>query len=285
MLYDCSINGLSVGPLQDITIEKMDGLTGSPPVRTALVDRLGAHGAFYGRDLYGPRTVTLTLNIKPNPLTGSTLDSLCQQLETALIAQQTGSLQLILNGGKRLLNCRPTAWDLPRTPAMGNERWGKATVQLIAADPFVYDAQQTIQTLPIFVTTGGWTFPWNFPWVFGSSAVPQDASAFNSGSIEVGPLFRITGPFDVGFQLRNLTTGGLLQVGMVMAASDWVDVDMQNETIMFQSFSNRRNALIQGTDFWRLIPGANTIQMSSLGAISSANAQMYYRSAYTTLRG
>jgi len=285
--YDASINGLNVGPTYDITISKMDGLTGSPPVRTNLVNRLGYHGAFYGRDLYGPRTVTLTLNIRPNRTnSGSTLDSLSEQLERALVAQQAGTLQLILNGGKRVLNCRPLNWDLPRTTDMAADRWGKATVQLVAADPFIYDASESLLSLPCYSPgLGGWTIPWTFPWTFTPtpSGSPGTAFAVNNGSIETGPWFRVYGPFNIGFGLRNLSTGALLQVGMVMQSSDWVDVDMNQETILFQSFSNRRSSVIFGTDFWKLPPGGSTVRLETLGA-TGGSAQMHYRSAYLALR-
>lgn len=283
MIYDASINSLAVGPAYDITIQKMDGLFGSPPVRSVLVDRLGAHGSFYGRDTYGPRTVTMTLNLKPNPTTGSTLDSLSRQLEVALVAQKTGSLQLLLDGSTKVLFCRPTLWDCPRTPANAKERWGLATAQFVAADPFIYDAMDTVVSLPSFQATGGWTFPWTFPWVFGGTATAGTLTATNQGSIESYPKFRVSGPFDVGFELRNLSTGAYLQVAMPLAPTDWVDVDMFAESILFQSASSRPTTVVQGTDFWWLPPGANTIRLSSLGA-TGGSALMRYRSAYISLR-
>lgn len=288
MQYDAQFNGLLCGPTQDITISRMEGLTGSPPVRTNLVARLGSHGSFFGRDLYGERTVTLTLNLWPNRTgSGSTLDSLTQQLEQALVAQQTSSLQLLLNGGTRMLNCRPLNWDMPRSPANAKERWGIATAQFVAADPFLYDAIETVLPLACFASpAGGWTFPWPFPWTF-TPATPSSAGttyAANNGSIETAPWFRIIGPYDVGFELLNLTTGGLLQVDLSMQATDWVDIDMGLESVLFQSASNRRNAVVQGTDFWKLPPGGNTVRLSTLGGVAGGASTMHLRSAYIALR-
>jgi hypothetical protein len=135
------------------------------------------------------------------------------------------------------------------------------------------------------ISVGGWVFPWVFPWTFTPiTGTPGTVQAYNTGSIEVGGTFHITGPCDVGIELRNLTTGAILQLNMPMQAADWVDIDMNNETVLFQSVSDRRNTIVQGTNFWKLLPGPNTVRLSSLGAIAATTGSLSYRSAYISLR-
>jgi hypothetical protein len=286
MIYDGSFNGLTWGPGQNIKMARLEGLNGSPPIRNADVPRLGAHGSFYGRDTYADRVVTVGLVLKPNPAAGVTLDTLCAQVERAMVVQASGTLPLTLNGGTRVVNCRPVVFDIPRTPANAAERFGLAQLQFRAADPLIYDAVESVVTVPRANTgsVGGWTFPWTFPWTFGSGGSPGTVSVDISGSIDSAPWFHIAGPWDVGFELRNLTTGALLQVSIVMTATDWVDLDMGAETVMFQGVSNRRNAVVQGTDFWTLPPGSNTVRLASLGATGADSAEMHYRGTYISLR-
>jgi hypothetical protein len=244
------------------------------------VARLGAHGSFYGRDQYDERLVTLVLNLIPDSL--NPLDDLCDQIERALVVQQTGNLNLLLNNGSKQIGVRPVIWDVPRDPSFGNERAGIATIQLRAADPFLYAALEDVITLASATHSGGWSWPWTWPWSWGSGTF-GGASITNRGTIEAGAWFRVHGPFDVGFELRNLTTGRSLKVGIPMTATDFTDVDMQAETILFQAVSNRRSEIIQGSDFWTVPPGVSVVGLDTLGASSVTTADIRFRSCWTSL--
>lgn len=278
-----SFNGLTWGPGQTLHFAAQKGLTSSPPRRISDVDRLGAHGAFYGRDVYSSRVITIELVWNQDQL-GADFAAVRDLIDSAMQIVQADALPLYVDGGTKLLWVRPVDQDVDRDFGYRSS-YGHATLQFRAADPLIYDAMETVVAVPMALTQGGWTFPWVFPWTFIPPGAPPvvQAAAFNAGTIDIAPSFRIQGPVDVGVEIRNMTTQAALSIALPLLATDWIDVDMATERVLFQSAYDRRGNVVHGTDFWTMPPGVNTVKLSSLGAVVSTTSVMRYRSAYTAL--
>lgn len=281
-----SFNGLTWGKDASVPLHAYDieGIFKPPPLRQADVPRVGADGSFYGRDTYDERVITASLTLAASD--EDEFEAKKNEITSAMVLLRNQTMPLLLNGGSALLNVRPVDFNVPRAYGRSG-RFSTVTLQWRAADPLIYSAE--VISGPVAMAPGeggpGWTFPWTFPWLFQppGTTSPSNLLIYNSGNIDSPPLFRISGPMDRGFELRNVTTNRFLQVLLDLNAGDWVDVDMGLGAVLFGSTADRRDAVVPGTDFWTLVPGDNTVRLEQLGAASAGGAQIFYRSAYIAL--
>jgi len=235
--------------------------------------------------VYRGRVVTLVLGFWADQA-GDDFAAISRNIDAAMQILQDDVLPLYVDDSTKLLWVRPVAADIPQDWTVRG-RVCQATLQFRAGDPFIYDAVETAAPIPIAggPGRGNWTFPWVFPWTFQPAGTPPQVNSliFNSGTIDIAPRFRIAGPVDQGFVLLNVTTSAALRVMMSLGPTDWLDVDMATERVLFQGVAERNDTIVPGTDFWTMPPGENTVRMELIGANTTATAEIFYRSAYTAV--
>jgi phage-related protein len=146
-------------------------------------------------------------------------------------------------------------------PAEGGMRF-RAT--LLCADPFKYDALNTISGGPTGVSgisSGGRTYPRVYPLVYNISASGSGNSitVYNAGTGIAYPTITITGPLPSGWRIENSTTGMQESFAIdLTTVSDTLVIDNKNKTALLNGAPI--NGLISG-DWWGLSPKTNVIRL------------------------
>lgn len=162
---------------------------------------------------------------------------------------------------------------------------------LVAGDPNVY--AQTVQnsTSPIYSSGTGNAGPGYF--IYFSPTGGSSLIVTNAGDTTTYPTVRILGPVN-GPILINQTTGqqlkftqpvGTATQGLPIPNGVFVDVDMLNETAAISVFDGTYTKLqyldIATSDFWGLVPGANTIHLDAVGGTGGATQfAVFWRDAW-----
>src|SRR5687767_6925534 len=198
-------------------VRQVDGLD-LPSVRSSDDDRPQDHGRFAGHDLLGGREVVLELEIVA--ASHAALEAAVAALRAATVPQESElplSFQLIGQGNRRV-NCRPrrVRYPIDTRYALHSPR---ATVQLVATDPRIYDDTLTSQSVGLPTAEGGMTFPATFPLTFGTVSSGGTIAAVNAGNFPTRPVATITGPVD-NPRIENVTAGRTMRLAISLVAGD-----------------------------------------------------------------
>lgn len=130
------------------------------------------------------------------------------------------------------------------------------SVQLLAVDPRKFgDALAASTALPS--TTGGLTFPHTFPHTFDAVTITGQVSLTNPGNI-AGPVrLRISGPVTAPV-ITHVSSGRSLVFAssVVLAAGEWIDVDMERRTVLANGQASR-NGWVTQRGWSQFEPGNN----------------------------
>jgi phage-related protein len=142
-------------------------------------------------------------------------------------------------------------------------------IPLIAPDPFIHGETVYAQNSDFYDPGGGGglSFPFSFPFSFAVGTGSGAQIFTNYGDNDTWPTIRIWGPI-VNPTVRNHTLGLKVDLtdGLVVAAGDYVDVDMfLQEVTSSDGLSLSRYVNWTASDFFPLAPGPNT-----LGVVGSA---------------
>lgn len=271
-----SYNGLSWGPGTDFHISDVKGLDDLPAVRTSDAPRAADHGVWRGIDVLDRRVVQLDFAIiaKDNP----TLFADVAQAEAAFQPQLSTELPLLLFGSTRLVYCRCRRRDIPYDASI-KRRTGTMTVELHAADPRVYDANQTTLLIspPIGATGAAW--PWTFPLSWGGAATTGSASVTNTGNFETRPVITIKGPC-TNPTISNQSLMATLTFNITLAGVDQLVIDTDARSVVLNGTASRRATLVTGSTWWTLPPGTSTLAFGAQSTSSGCMATVTYRNAW-----
>jgi hypothetical protein len=177
-------------------------------------------------------------------------------------------LPLYLLGSTRLINAKVSR----RTNPYDRERYGGAprpTVEFLACDPRMYDANLSTVTIPLAVASGGASWPWAWPVSWGSAGTSGAVTVTNAGNFPTKPVAVFTGPVD-NPQLQNATAGLYVQFAITLGVSDTLTVDFDARSVLLNNTAPRRNTMLAGSTWWGLGKGtsqilysANTVQVGS----------------------
>jgi hypothetical protein len=116
---------------------------------------------------------------------------------------------------------------------------------LIADKPLrLGDALTAATHLPL--STGGWTFPFTFPLTIASTVVSGTCSLVNPGNTNGPVTMRIDGPV-TGPIITHRGTGAqlVLASSLTLAAGEWLDIDMDNHTVLANGTASRNGYITQ----------------------------------------
>lgn len=283
-----SYNGLTWGAGQALRLAGLVGVDAPPPYRYTATQIAGRDGGYYTGTYLADRIVDLHLRLRPVGADAATqranYDALIAAVANAF-APQASALPLALDGGKKLVYCRPTKADIPRDPRdLG--RIGLAAVELTAIDPLIYDATQgSLSTGLANTAGGGFGYPFGFPWGYGTaSASSGTVVATNAGKKALAPCqLVIHGPC-ANPVVENLTTSRVLAFNATLAANETITLDTRAETVIYSGQAARYD-LLKTDDWWQLAPGANSIRFRADAYLAGAYLEVFWRSAYLTIGG
>lgn len=144
-------------------------------------------------------------------------------------------------------------------PAEGALRF---EVPLICADPFKYDAVNTLSGSAgvAGVSTGGRVYPRTYPltWNITAAGSGNSITLFNVGTAKSYPIINIHGPLPSGWRVENSTTGDEEAFAVDLLSSDILVIDNQQKSALFNGAPV--SGLLAGT-WWPLARGSNTIRL------------------------
>jgi hypothetical protein len=291
-------SGLLMGVGTVYGLSKLEGLD-KPNVRSGNTARAQTRGSFIGVNLLDTRTITLTLDVGPllggygtyGTLAGA-LAALTDVCSTEGVTEYP--LWIKLPNGSQwccMARClkKSVPWDI--TADLGGLVKG-ASVQFEATDPYFYSAPTLNPSVGLPSPSQGLTFTKTttagvaVPLVFGGGATPNELTCTNSGNVPCYPLLVITGPC-TNPTVTNLSVPGVpeLQFSVAMNTGDMMVIDCDAESVTYYSAgssigASRLSALIPGSSWFSIIPGANVLAFNSSDSTSVAGTlSVYYASA------
>lgn len=251
--------------------EPVDGL-GLPPIRTSSGVYSGRNGGYVSAQFYGMRLITLTGTIF------STSDATVEANRQALAAavdDTSVTVDITTNSGNLYtLTAYTDSLDMPIQRVVGQAPF---KLSLIAADPAIYDNSTSgTHTASIPLSLGGgitWPISWT-PVTWAAGGLPVTVN--NTGTIALYPKItlndKVTSP-----TLTNVTTGQFFFLsGFTSSPGDEIVIDMKNRTVLLNGGSILPYLTVTST-WWQLLPGDNTIKMTSGDSSDTVTAEIEWK--------
>lgn len=153
-------------------------------------------------------------------------------------------------------------------------------IQLTAGDPLFYSTNggdEQTATVERTLDSGGYVTPYILPveWAAGGSPT----SVINSGNAVVYPVITV---FDEAHDpiLTNLATGEQFGISINTNDGDELEIDMQNRTLKLNGSDAIGNRM-DGSTWWGLLVGDNSIKFDTDTAFDSAYAEVVWRNGVT----
>jgi hypothetical protein len=132
-------------------------------------------------------------------------------------------------------------------------------IQLKAEDPTIYFGEYTTLTTGLTSGGSGSGFPRPMPFGFGTSISGSNTvNAVNLGNKPVGALVRFYNVINPG--VVSDTLGKMLQLNTTVAAGEFYELDLRNNTVRLNGIANRRNVLVNASRWFMLEPGDNMLR-------------------------
>jgi hypothetical protein len=142
-------------------------------------------------------------------------------------------------------------------------------IQIQAGDPRQYGTESTdIKGLASVI--GGMTFPLTFPQAFNESTttVVDALVAANGGNIATPAVLTITGPV-TNPAVEHVEQGKSLAFSIALSADQTLVIDLLHRTVLLNGTTNRRNTMLNTSQWFLLQPGTNSLRYTGIGASSS----------------
>jgi hypothetical protein len=210
----------------------------------------------------------------------TTLDTIRQNLTTAL-SSGTVTMYVTTNAGKQyLINCYFDSLDLPVQKAPLQQKFG---ITLIAADPYIYDNSTSgAMSTPLQLAVGGgitWPIAWTpVTWAPGA----QPAVVNNTGQLLIYPVITLRDVMSSP-TVKNVTTNQFFTIsGLTTSAGDVVVIDMYNRTVLLNGGSILGFVTTQ-SNWWGLQAGNNSINLTTNNSTDTVTGTISWRAAYRSL--
>lgn len=218
---------------------------------------------------YAKRVLSTALNALPG--TG-----------TLLITQEDGTAYVVYCAGNNTPEYSST---------VHGDTYQRATIEFIAHDPFIYAYPNSIA---YFGAGTPVVFPYQFPWQFPSSTPKQVCE--NTGNVSSGVRIVISGEITNPSITRTYTDAEgatvteTLAFTLAMAAGEVLTITTGpgNKTISLKhddgSYdSNPFQYLNSGYSFWQMIPGENSVEVSSSSIAAGTQTSVEWQNKYSGL--
>ncbi len=267
MPFHVEWRGLLLGwPLSSCTLSGLSGWRDLPATRSGDVNRPNRHGSFAGPLRAGSRVIEASFRatladpeLLPAIEAVTVLDE--DPVEEPLVIWAGTQAELVFARVHRRAIPTDHAWSV------GDER---ATIQWVATDARRYSVAE--QRVPVGLPSppsGGLAFPLVFPLDFGAGQSGGMVTVTNSGNAATWPVWEVQGPV-TGPIIRHVGTGRqlLIDPSYTVPAGQTMVLDTMEGTVEVAGISRRERLF--DDDWFPLLPGANEIQFTSVGAYDPA---------------
>lgn len=278
---------LLLGPGTPYGWQSLSGWEDSPALDSGTVNRSDGHGAYPGRLLAQPRTITLDgIVIRTEPAQMSR----AVRALSAATALRDDEIPLVvrLDSGLPLLSW---ARCLRRAVPVGTGGYGVgvvqgAALQWEATDPRRYSLteRQIEARLPQAEPGLDWTNSLVWPLDWGAPGATGALSVPNEGDAPTHPLITFRGPVERP-SLTNITTGDAVEYDLALADGDELLVDTEAGTVVLNGTASRLyTATTRSVPEQTFVfpPGTTDLAFRAAPGSSDprASATVRYRSAY-----
>lgn len=267
-------------------------------VRADQQSRAWNHGAWSGAEWYNAATIPMHVCVSSvasadlacaDPGDMDTFVDRRNELAYAFrpITDSTENVELHFRMGSRefVMFGRPRVIDLDSAWLSWIRPGGTtATLSFEALDPIIYsggDAGLHCETTVLELTTGGLTFPIRFPIRFSGVVTGNTLAITNAGNATTGMRVRIFGYSEQPrISVTNMQTleQQSLELNMVLAETEFIDIDTQARTVYLNGNASRRNI---ATGTFPLLPrGTHQFDFSSANYSPTARAEVCWRDAW-----
>lgn len=276
--YQYEINGLKIGHGTQYQVEKVEGLFSLPDLIISDTQREGSDGEYSSNDetLQG-RTIDMDINMLGER---DECDDLYEVLQDATSDIQNPFDFLIKRPGRseRRLRCkiRRRAFTSDYDFATG---MAKGAIQLKAMDPRIYESvvHQAGPT-PLYNISGGRSYPRTYPRAYTSAIITGTLPMPNDGTYPAPAFIRINGPV-TNPTIEHLELGRTLVLTTVLAAGEFIDIDLDNKTVLLNGTTNRRSTLTTA-GWFLLVPGQNTLRYTGTAGAGTPTLSASWSSAW-----
>lgn len=134
-------------------------------------------------------------------------------------------------------------------------------------DGLVYDGVVQTGSCGLPNPTSGAHFNATFNLGFGSSS-GGSFTLTNAGNAPAPAVFVVQGPC-LTPTIRNITTGEYITLNQTLDSTQKLTVDTKSQIVTLNT-ANRNSVVVVGSSFFKLAPGANTIQFSTIDSAAVA---------------
>jgi hypothetical protein len=273
------VDGWAGNTVDDFGVEwwvtSEQGWAATPPVRLTLTDRPERHGAFDAPSYRGPRVITLegTAIAPDRAAKESAKDRLA-----AVLADGSALLPLVVTEPHRT---RRALVRLGAESKIADRKAGafEFSLTMTAPDPLRYSYGLNASTCPLPSSSGGVTFPLSFPLDFGTGSSGGRLLLDNAGTAPTWPVWRISGPC-VQPVVTNTATGEELAFELTLQEGEFLVIDTDARSVLLQGTASRRSALLPGSDWFALRPGATAVLFRARDYAPAARLTAEWRDAW-----
>ena len=273
-------NGVLLGDGTEFDVSNITGLAGQPATVASERSLSRRHGSIAGEDFLGTRSMVLSFDVV------SDTSSLTSKLETLASAfgpsvnEVPTYFRIPGVGGGTIVSCdthvrrRSVPIDLAYSRGVA-----RASFQLVASDPRLYSSTLKTDTASATeATTVGLTFDATFDLSFGGAVSPGLIEVNNAGTFAAPLTMRIYGPV-VDPVVTRSSDGAAMSFTVTVADGDWIDIDVQNRTVLLNGVTNNYSKLDVGSTWLDVSPGVDYFRLTRTGS-DAAVLVVSYRDTY-----
>jgi hypothetical protein len=258
--WEFNLNGVTFGGAQPVGLLRVDGLD-SPGVRVDDISRPADHGSFIYANWLAARYITLEGDIVGS--SEANFLTLMQNVQTIFTPAPQGAwmtFRSYASDPEKQIYVRTVRYVMP-WEELYDSMYAHFTGQLVAADPRFYST--TLQDSGLLTANATNSF-----------------TLTNAGTIDTWPIVEYTGP-GFTFKYENLTTGEFVTVAATLTAGQKLTLDFKNRTIFRADGTNFYNTLTNGSQWFGVHPGSNSMKVTvTSGSTSATKVQVTHRAAW-----
>lgn len=255
----------------------------APPIRTPSGNFSGRDGGWVDSQFYASREIVLNVSIDGNSCDDAA--GMACQLQESTPIRQALPLTITTSSGDSYY---ADVFHINTEFDVNDERFHTFQITLLAPDPYFYgvasgslDPTGWIEHTIYKIIGGGYPTPYILPVVWAPGTTPTNVN--NPSSIIYYPQIVLQGRF-TNPRITNNRTGEYVQLDATTSNGDTVVIDHYNRTVTL----NGGSILPQrtpGSTWWGLLPGNNSISLTSDSGDDEMEAIIRYRIAYTGVYG
>lgn len=268
--YQYEFRGVLLGRGTPFVVEKIEGLLGHAQTRSNDSQRAQGHGSYPGLLLYEPRIIQFDLLISTR-ITGESMEELLMQLSDAfqpprIRSSRTPESFTFKRPGSEIKQffCRATRYD---APSDYNVARGLATasVELVANDPLCYGLELKSESI-----------------VLGSGETFDQVDITNEGNHRdgTGPIITVTGPATDPIITNTDDDGRAIRLNTTLASNQTARINLDTLEVQLKTGSgayvSNYSIVANDNQFWRLLPGVNTITYQRTGTTPTSTMTVSY---------